>query len=128
MSHLSRIQTSITSKEILEKTLQDLKFTYEYKVVESNKYIKSQVTTDIIVKKNNSLIFTFSWNGQEYSLLADLELWKFNISFEKLLEKIKQQYSYNSIIRESTKYGFESIEEHKIQDGSVKIVLQRWNS
>nr|QVY58001.1 hypothetical protein [Betaphycus gelatinus] len=127
MSHLSRIQTSITNREILEKTLKDLQFTCEHKGVPSNKNITSKVTTDIIVKNNNNFIFTFSWNGYEYSLLADLELWNLNISCEKLLERIKQQYSYNSIIQESAKYGFNSIEEQKIQDGSVKIILQRWN-
>nr|QVY58406.1 hypothetical protein [Kappaphycus striatus] len=127
MSHLSRIQTSIKNKEILEKTLKDLKFNYEYKELRNDDSIKPKLISDILVKKNDNLVFTFSWNGDKYSLLADLEFWNLDISCEKLLEQIKQQYSYNSIIQESTKYGFSSIEEHKIQDGSLKIVLQRWN-
>nr|WCH55239.1 hypothetical protein [Hypnea brasiliensis] len=123
MSHLSRIKTSITNKEILIKTLKDLNFAYISKKINNN-----DNHTILIVQHNGKDLFTFSWNGQEYSLLADLQLWTMNIPYTQLLEKITQQYSYNTILQESSKYGFENINRTTLEDGSIQLVIQRWHS
>nr|YP_010904180.1 hypothetical protein REQ04_pgp196 [Catenella fusiformis]WCH57431.1 hypothetical protein [Catenella fusiformis] len=127
MSHLSHIKTSISDKKILQKTLNDLGFKYEFKFTVHEIGTDIGQTEDIIVKNNEMTKFTFSWNGKEYSLLADLDFWNLDMSYEKLLDKIMQQYSYNSIITESTKYGFTNINKETLSDGSLKLVLQRWS-
>nr|YP_010902388.1 hypothetical protein REP52_pgp194 [Hypnea nidifica]WCH54243.1 hypothetical protein [Hypnea nidifica] len=127
MSHLSRIKTSITNQEILKKTLKDLNFVYTNKKINNNNDYTINFN-NLIVQHNGKDLFIFSWNGQEYSLLADLQLWNMNIPYTKLLEKITQQYCYNTILRESTKYGFENINRKTLEDGSIQLVIQRWNS
>nr|QCI06225.1 hypothetical protein [Dicranema revolutum] len=121
MSHLSHIKTSITNTQILKKTLDDLEFTYE------NEKMSYTTKKDIIVKKNGTQIFNLGWNGKAYTLIADLQFWHLNITSQKLLDKITQQYSYNSIIEESKKHGFNQINTKKLLNGSLKIALQRWN-
>nr|YP_010903185.1 hypothetical protein REP76_pgp192 [Hypnea cornuta]WCH55638.1 hypothetical protein [Hypnea cornuta] len=126
MSHLSRIKTSLIDKKILTKTLQDLNFTY--KNTSGNNTNNDRINCDnITVEKNGKDLFVFFWNGKEYSLLADLQLWTMNIPYTKLLEKITQQYSYNTIIQESAKYGFTNINQKKLEDGSIQLVIQKWN-
>nr|YP_010903383.1 hypothetical protein REP88_pgp192 [Hypnea cryptica]WCH55836.1 hypothetical protein [Hypnea cryptica] len=126
MSHLSRIKTSLIDKKILTKTLQDLNFTY--KNTSGNNTNNDRINCDnITVEKNGKELFVFFWNGKEYSLLADLQLWTINIPYTKLLEKITQQYSYNTIIQESAKYGFTNINQKKLEDGSIQLVIQKWN-
>ena len=127
MSHLSRIKTCINNKEILEKTLLDLNFKYKYSTTSNKEYNYKAHTKDIIVQEYGKNLFIFSWNGEEYSLLADLQLWNLNIPYTKLLERITQQYSYNTIIQESTRYGFTNINEKLLQDGSIQLVIQRWH-
>nr|WCH56233.1 hypothetical protein [Hypnea sp.] len=125
MSHLSRIKTSINNKEILKKTLKDLNFTYTSK--DSTCYNNQITTEDIIVQKNGKNVFILSWNGKEYSLLADLALWQIDLPYDRLIDKITQQYSYNTIITESTKYGFRNISQNILKDGSIQLIVQRWN-
>nr|WCH57032.1 hypothetical protein [Hypnea musciformis] len=126
MSHLSRIKTSIVHKEILIKTLQDLNFTYKDR---SGNRTNNHGTNynNITVQNNSKDLFVFLWNGKEYLLLADLQLWKMDIPYTKLLEKITQQYSYNTIIQESAKYGFTNINQQTLEDGSIQLVVQKWN-
>nr|YP_010903781.1 hypothetical protein REP96_pgp194 [Hypnea musciformis]WCH56832.1 hypothetical protein [Hypnea musciformis] len=126
MSHLSRIKTSIVHKEILIKTLQDLNFTYKDK--SGNRTNNHGTNYDNITVQNNSKdLFVFLWNGKEYLLLADLQLWEMDIPYTKLLEKITQQYSYNTILQESAKYGFTNINQQTLEDGSIQLVVQKWN-
>ena len=124
MSHLSRIKTSINNEEILKKTLRDLKFVY---IMKTNiNYNPTVNFHNIIVQQNGKNLCIFSWNGKEYSFLADLQLWNMNIPYTRLLEKITQQYSYNTILKESAKYGFENINQQILTDGSIQLVVQRW--
>nr|YP_010903581.1 hypothetical protein REP92_pgp194 [Hypnea wynnei]WCH56433.1 hypothetical protein [Hypnea wynnei] len=127
MSHLSRIKTSITNEEILKKTLKELNFTCINKTI-NNQQKTITNSNNIIVQQNGKDLFIFSWNGKQYSLLADLQLWNLNIPYAKLLEKITQQYSYNAILKESAKYGFENINQKTLEDGSIQLVIQRWHS
>nr|QOS04505.1 hypothetical protein [Sarcopeltis skottsbergii] len=128
MSHLSLIKTCINNKFILTKTLEELGFNYE-----NNKYKKEQEnkidieSVNLIVKTENKNLCEFRWNGQEYSFLADFQLWNYNIPYEQLLEKIKQKYSYNTIVHESIREGFTNITDEQLKDGSIKLVIQRWN-
>nr|WCH54642.1 hypothetical protein [Hypnea edeniana] len=127
MSHLSRIKTSITNKEILKKTLEDLNFVCTSKTINNkDDYIIN--SNHLIVQQNGKELFAFSWNGKEYSLLADLQLWNMNIPYTNLLEKITQQYSYNTILKESAKYGFKNTNRKILEDGSIQLVIQRWHS
>nr|AOM64590.1 hypothetical protein Riqu_111 [Riquetophycus sp.] len=118
MSHLSQIKTRINNTKVLEQTLNDLGFQYNFKI--PNKL-------DINVVNNTSDEFEFIWDGQEYSLVADIQTWKSNLDLDHLINQIIQQYSYNSIMEESTKYGFTNISETLMQDGSIKLIVQRWN-
>lgn len=118
MSHLSQIKTKIHNSKVLEKTLNDLGFIYELHDTNKNNFI---------VKNKQSDEFELVWNGQEYLILADIEMWKNNSSIEYLVDQITQQYSYNSILEESIKYGFNSVSKEFTKDGSIKLTVQRWN-
>ena len=128
MSHLSRISTSINDEFILKQTLQELGFDCQnkmYKTEKNNSYHTEY--HNIIVKTNNKDLFEFIWDGKEYSFIADFQLWHYNIPHEQLIEKIIQKYSYNTILKESVKQGFNHVSNEILQDGSIKLLIQRWN-
>nr|YP_009500370.1 hypothetical protein [Gracilariopsis heteroclada]AXE43532.1 hypothetical protein [Gracilariopsis heteroclada] len=126
MSHFSCIKTSIKDLAILEKTLRDLKFTYSTK----KSYLKNGngdlKYVDIIARKQNDDTLGFLWNGEEYTFVADMELWKDKIPTENFIEKILQEYALNSIIQESKNAGFQEIQKETLNDGSIKLTVQRW--
>nr|YP_009244549.1 hypothetical protein Gchil_141 [Agarophyton chilense]AMK96791.1 hypothetical protein Gchil_141 [Agarophyton chilense]ASP44686.1 hypothetical protein [Agarophyton chilense]UAD84279.1 hypothetical protein [Agarophyton chilense] len=129
MSHFSRIKTSITNVEVLQKTLQDLKFECSIgksQLKDSNGNLEY---VDIVAKKNNKNIIGFLWNRTEYIFISDFGLWQDyqNMYPENIIEKILQQYAINSIIRSSNTEGFKTIEKQKLTNGSIKLVLQRWS-
>nr|YP_009511367.1 hypothetical protein [Gracilariopsis mclachlanii]AXI97244.1 hypothetical protein [Gracilariopsis mclachlanii] len=126
MSHFSCIKTSIKNLAILEKTLKDLKFTYSTK----KSYLKNGngdlKYVDIIAQRQNNDTLGFLWNGEEYTFIADIELWKDKIPTENFIEKILQEYALNSIIQESKNAGFQEIQKETLNDGSIKLTVQRW--
>nr|YP_010198108.1 hypothetical protein LK226_pgp198 [Gracilaria ornata]UAD86524.1 hypothetical protein [Gracilaria ornata] len=129
MSHFSRITTNITDLKILQQSLKDLNFEYSTKnshLQDSNGNLEYM---DMVVRKNDKNIIGFLWNGKEYTFISDFELWKHDhqIYQENIIEKILQQYAINSIIEISHTEGFKTINKEKLQDGSIKLIVQRWN-
>lgn len=120
MSHLSRIKTKLYNVDILQKTLIDLGFSYDLNYDAHNKI-------DVRIIHEPFTPFTFQYNGQEYILIADLQTWNHNTTINNLIDKITQQYSYNSILEESTKYGFTNTNKIVLSDGSIQLKLWRWN-
>nr|QCI05613.1 hypothetical protein [Cryptopleura ramosa] len=132
MSHFSRIKTNIVNCEILKKTLVDLGF--KYKCYQNNDQINNLTNINqvnfINVYSNLSdsqSLFNFSWDGLQYILVADFQLWNLDINVDYFLEKLTQCYASNIVIYQGISNGFQASEQIVMQDGSLKIVMQRWN-
>nr|YP_009257444.1 conserved hypothetical plastid protein [Coeloseira compressa]ANH09527.1 conserved hypothetical plastid protein [Coeloseira compressa] len=126
MSHFSRIKTSIKDIHILNKTLNDLKYEHsncQQEIIDSN---GNTYEVNIAIQ-NGSNLFGFAWDGQEYNLIADLQLWNYSISINMFMDQILQKYAVNTILKSSLKEGFKSISQKNYHDGSIKLILQKWN-
>lgn len=121
MSHLSKIKTKIQDLNLLKKTLTDLKIQWYLKYNITNQHENK----NIIVESNNNKI-ELIWNGQEYELTVDIELWQETIPINNFIEKINKQYSYNKIIEESEKQGFLKTNEITCSNGNVKVTFEKW--
>lgn len=121
MSHLSKIKTKIQDLNLLKKTLTDLKIQWYLKYNITNQHENK----NIIVESNNNKI-ELIWNGQEYELTVDIELWQETIPINNFIEKINKQYSYNKIIKESEKQGFLKTNEITCSNGNVKVTFEKW--
>ena len=127
MSHLSKIKTKITDQEILKTTLNDLKLDWQEK---TNTIDKEPNSIHLMI--NNMKDFTseahLSWDGHSYELIADSNTWQQKRLLDAILEKIHQKYAHNIIMHESIKQGFNNIDTNVLQDGSLRIVLERWKN
>ncbi len=126
MSHFTKISTNISDLEVLKKTLDNLGFTYKTVLSDSNVIVKTISVHDKSVGLQSKPLFYFTWNSKEYDVVADLQLWSLNTDFNSFLEKLKQYYAYNSILQSSNNVGFEKIVEEVMDDGSLKVVVQKW--
>ena len=126
MSHFTHIKTRLQNLFYLEKALSKLNINYEKqrKVIDGSKSYQ----TNLVISQSNGYDVEFSWNEQEYELIADLAFWKQSSPVEIFIDKISQQYAGQVIIGESQKIGFQPVKYQQNTDGSQTLVLERWNS
>ena len=63
-----------------------------------------------------------------YELVTDLDLWKQQIPVERFLAKLTQRYAFNTVLSASNREGFQVAEERVTQDGSIELVVTRWDA
>ena len=126
MSHFTHIQTRFQNLFYLEKALSKLDINYEKqkKLMDDSKSYQ----TNLVIPQSNGYDLEFSWNEQEYELIADLAFWKQSSSVETFIDKISQEYAGQVIIGESQKIGFQPVKYQQNNDGSQTLVLERWNT
>ncbi len=128
MSHFSKIQTTLKDLNLLKQALNDLCIQWDSESQTVRGYKEQTSFANLVIKQNNNYDIGFTWNGFEYQLVADLQFWQQPWSVESFLDKVSQRYAYNSIIQATKKQGFETVEEIKQNNGTIKLTLQRWNA
>ncbi|WP_310486946.1 DUF1257 domain-containing protein [Chamaesiphon sp. VAR_69_metabat_338] len=129
MSHFSNIKTKIRNVESLTAALTDLGIEWKTGPQPVRGYRGDTRTAAVVIQQENGYDIGFSDNGNhEYELIADLQFWEQNWSVDRFLNQITQRYAYHTVLTEATKQGFQVVEECDRQDGSIKLVVQRWNA
>lgn len=126
MSHFSQIKTQIRNLTSLQAALSDLGLEWKAGPKDVRGYRGQTSKAEIVIEQDNGYDLGFSWNGTEYELVADLQFWKQAWSVERFLNKVTQRYAYHTVVNESAKQGFQVAEQQQNQDGSIRLVVQRW--
>mmetsp|Transcript_13843 Transcript_13843/g.23775 ORF Transcript_13843/g.23775 Transcript_13843/m.23775 type:complete len:129 (-) Transcript_13843:930-1316(-) len=127
MSHLTYIKTNIVNLAALKDSLTILGLKWEEgPYILKNNYTNTTSNVDIYIKQKNDSLIGFSWNGKEYQLVADLDIWLQDWSVEGFLQRITHQYAYQVVNNECKIKGFTNIEQSIQKDGSIQLVMQRW--
>lgn len=128
MSHFSQIKTQIRNLTSLQAALSDLGIDWKSGPREVRGYRGQTYKAEISIEQNNGYDIGFSWNGAEYELVADLQFWEQAWSVNRFLSMVTQRYAYHTVVSETTKQGFQLAEQQKNEDGSIRLVLQRWSA
>ena len=128
MSHFSNIKTKIRNLDSLKTALRDLGIDWKEGTESIRGYQGQTREAAIVVEQDNNYDFGFSWNGSEYELVADLQYWQQPLTVDGFLKKVTQRYAYHTVLEATTNQGFEISEQQKNQDGSIRLVLQRWSA
>ncbi len=128
MSHFSQIKTQIRNLTSLQTALNDLgiKWKSESKIVKG--YRGQTRNAELTIEQDNGYDIGFSWNGKEYELVADLQYWQQNLSVEGFIKQVTQRYAYHTVINETARQGFQVAEQQQNQDGSIRLLVQRWSA
>lgn len=127
MSHFSYIKTRIRDIEALQAALTDLDIDWKPGPSQVRGYQGQTCIANLVIEQPNSHDIGFAWDGQEYTLVADLQFWRQPLSVEGFLKRVAQRYAYHKIVRETARHGFEVTERQQRQDGSIQLVVQRWS-
>ena len=128
MSHFSNIKTKIRNLNSLKAALKDLEVDWKNGPGIVRGYQGQTLQADVVVEQNNNYDFGFSWNGSEYELVADLQYWQQPLTVEGFLRRVTQRYAYHTVVNESANQGFSITEQDKNDDGSIRLVVQRWSA
>jgi hypothetical protein len=128
MSHFSNIKTQIRNLNSLKSALSDLGVDWKAGPHSVRGYQGQTRTAEVVIEQDNNYDIGFSWNGSEYELVADFQYWQQPLTVEGFLRQVSQKYAYHTVLNETSQQGFQVAEEKKQQDGSIRLVVQRWSS
>ena len=130
MSHFSTIKTQLKDAEPLIKALNNL----GYAINQEEKFIKGYkgkfTAVDMSMNLSGDTKVGFKWdsNSNAYELVADLDLWKFELPVERFISKVTQMYAYETIISKTKEDGYQIVEQKNQNDGSIELVLTKWDN
>ena len=130
MSHFSTIKTKLKEAEPLIKALNNLGYT----INKEEKFVKGYrgkfTAVDISMNLPGDTKVGFKWdnNSNAYELVTDLDLWKFEIPVERFISKITQMYAYQTILSKTKEDGYQIVEQKNKNDGSIELVLTKWDN
>lgn len=128
MSHFSNIKTKIRNLNYLKAALTDIGIEWQSGPSVVRGYQGQTCTAEVVIPQGNNYDLGFSWNGQEYELITDLQYWQQPLTVEGFLRQVTQSYAYHTVVNESSKQGFQLTEQQKNKDGSMRLVVQRWSA
>ena len=130
MSHFSTIKTQLKEFKPLIKALNQL----GYEINQEQKFVKgykgqfTAVDISMDLPSNTKVGFKWDNSSNSYELVTDLDLWKFDLPVERFIAKITQMYAYHAIISKTEEDGYQIVEQKKQNDGSIELVLTKWES
>ncbi|CAK28852.1 regulator of CO2 utilization Ycf35 [Synechococcus sp. Minos11] len=128
MSHFSTVKTELRDRESLLAALRDLGQEPSSGEQPVRGYRGQTVTADLCCPQSEGGDIGFRWNSaeQRYELVTDLDLWKQSVPVERFLAQLTQRYALQSILRSSAEEGYQVAEQRQQADGSIELVVTRW--
>ena len=130
MSHFSTIKTQLKDSEPLIKALNKLGYmiNQEEKCVKGYRGKFTDVDISINLTGETEVGFKFDKSSNSYELVTDLDLWKFELPVERFISKVTQMYAYETIISKTKEDGYQIVEQKNQNDGSIELVLTKWDN
>ncbi len=128
MSHFSQIKTQIRNLNSLQAALNDLGIDWKSGSKTVRGYRGQTRNAEITIEQDNGYDVGFSWNGKEYELVADMQYWQQSWSVEGFLRQVTQRYAYHTVVNETARQGFHIAEQKQNEDGSIRVLVQRWSA
>ena len=130
MSHFSTVKTQLRESKPLFQALVDLGYLPKVgeKIVRGyrGQTVKAELTVEM--GRGGDIGFRKNQSTNTYELVTDLDLWKQPIPVERFLSQLTQRYAFNAVVSATEEEGFEIAEQKRNIDGSIELVVTRWDS
>ncbi len=127
MSHFSTIKTELRNFGNLAAALTEMGYEPEAGQQQLRGYRGQMVEAQLAIRQPNGADIGFRWNGSSYELVTDLQLWKQNLPVERFLAQLTQRYALHTILAATQQQGFQVCEQKNTADGSIELVVTRWD-
>lgn len=128
MSHFSQIRTKIRNLSSLKAALTDLGVDWKQGPSPVRGYQGNTETAEVVIEQANGYDIGFRLNSetQEYELVADLQYWQQPLSVDGFINQMSQRYAFHTVVEATANEGFQVAEQTAMEDGSIRLVVQRW--
>ena len=123
MSHFTRVRTQLHHLDTVRRALEDLGYTVGKGDVRG--FGDQHVVADLVVRVDGSHDIGFRQTRGSVEMVADF--WEMNINQQEFLQKVTQRYAHLTVLDQAAKQGFAVVAEETLEDGSVRLVMQRWS-
>lgn len=132
MSHFSTVKTELRDRTALIDALRDLGHSPSEGERPVRGYRGQTVVADLTIAATDDAAASdigFRWNAASgsYELVTDLDLWRRPVPVERFLAQVSQRYALRSILAASAEEGFQVSEQRQAADGSIELVVTRWD-
>ena len=130
MSHFSTIRTELRHRKPLLEALRDLGFQPGENAQPVRGYRGQTVMADLTISPCSGGDIGFRWNASvnAYELVTDLDLWRQPIPIERFLARLTQHYALHAVLTATEQEGFTLTSQSKARDGSIELVVTRWDA
>lgn len=130
MSHFSTVKTELRDRDALLGALRDLGHEPDSSERPVRGYRGQTVLAELCVAQTGGGDIGFRWNAtsNSYELVTDLDLWKQPVPVERFLAQVTQRYALRSILAASVAEGFQVTEQTQNVDGTIELVVSRWDA
>jgi hypothetical protein len=128
MSHFSTVKTELRDRGSLLKALSDLGHIPSEGAQPVRGYRGQTVTCEVAIScaEGGDIGFLLNPDTGCYELVADLDLWRQPVPVERFLAQLNQRYALRTILAASAEEGFQVNEQTNHLDGSIELVVSRW--
>ena len=98
MSHFSQIKTQIRNLKSLQSALTDLGIDWKSGPTQVRGYRGQTSTAEVVIPQNNGYDLGFTWNGNEYELVTDLQFWQQAWSVDRFIKMVTQRYALHTVV------------------------------
>jgi hypothetical protein len=131
MSHFSRIKTALRDRDLLTATLEELGYEVTEGGAVKGRQGLRQVDLSVRTRNGNGIGFIQDPDGS-YTLVADW--YGIGRKDQKILERVKNslskvqsRYAERVVLEKTEQQGFSLVERNVEPDGTIRIVVRRWN-
>ena len=130
MSHFTCIKTKIKERPYLIEALQVLGHEVEENkvlVINNPSHAEEHPAFLADVAIRNDIGFRWNKNRETYELVAELDTWDLDVPVQRIIDKLTQQYAVQTIVASTQEEGFVVEEKKVFNNGSIEILVNRWN-
>jgi hypothetical protein len=129
MSHFSTLKTELRDRDALIEALRDLGHQPECGERSIRGYRGQTEVAELAVVPEAGGDIGFRWDAVhgQYELVTDLDLWRQPVPVERFLAQLTQRYALRTILAASMAEGFQVQEQTQHLDGSIELVVSRWD-
>ena len=124
MSHFTRIKTQLRDLDKVEQALADLGYEVERGTRAVRGYMDQKARADLVVRTESAYDIGFRLEHGMVVMVADL--WGLQMDRQQFLDQLTQQYAYIVVRAKAEEQGWQLATEETQEDGSIRLVMQRW--